>query len=75
VPATSLLSGYGVKVCIILNLLADKALLSLNHKWKSFKYPSENINDTPNTDVPIGDDIDEVFTLSILFLKYRLIKI
>ena len=40
-----------------------------------FKYPSENINDTPNTDVPIGDDIDEVFTLSILFLKYRLIKI
>jgi hypothetical protein len=38
INTTSLLPGFGSRVCQLLNVIADKALIACRHSWKPFKY-------------------------------------
>lgn len=38
INTTSLLPGFGLRVCQLLNVIADKALVACRHSWKPFKY-------------------------------------
>lgn len=58
IPATSLLPGFGLKVCQLLNLIADQALSALRHKWKPFVYSNPEGSNDP-VDAAGGDEIDD----------------
>ena len=65
VPPTALLHGFGLKVCRLLNLLADRALISSAHKWIAFNYGavgSADVVPAEGSDNEDGDNIiaDEV---------------
>lgn len=52
--------GFGLKVCLLLNLIADQAVLARDHKWKPFVYRSVGGADTVDTSDGTRGDGNEV---------------
>ena len=64
-PSSKLRPGFGIFVVNLLNNLAESALESRNHKWRSPIYPDEhdepeNTMDESDPEMLMEDDIDDV---------------
>lgn len=61
IPATSLLPGYGLKVCALLNLIADKAVSAVGHRWRPFVYADGSASGENDLEIehPQDDEIAE----------------